>query len=204
MFIFYGKNTEKIGDIMKNREVISKEKRKKMPSHMLRKKNDEMMANGMVDYLCLELGATIASLAAMINVTEKTLASWRNESVSELEENKKSLRLITLYNFVNLAREFKMDKYLILSMLHEPVDPMETQSGSILSHLIKDPSSDLFKVMAPKFIREYLLNQDLKRRVLTLSNKDRDTFLAAIENPPKANSALKELFNSVESKSTKK
>ena len=82
-------------------------------------------------------------------------------------------------------------------------DPATPEAGSIISHLIKDPKSDLFKAIAPKFVREYLSNHDLKRRVLTLSNRDRDAFLAAIENPPEPNDALKALFQEGKKKPTK-
>ncbi|MBI4403832.1 MAG: hypothetical protein HY537_06715 [Deltaproteobacteria bacterium] len=172
------------------------EKRKKV-GHAIRKTEEVMLGRGLIDYLCNELGVTFAMIAAHLDVTEKTLQTWRTRTVSDLESNSKSYRLIALYNFVYLASSFKVDKHLILSMLHEPIDASIPQSGSILSHIVKEPNSSVFKAVAPKIIREYLASQELKQKVnslISLSDKDRDLLLSNLENPPEPNEALKALL----------
>jgi Protein of unknown function (DUF1778) len=190
---------------MENRKNRTEAKKRPKVTLPARKQIDteSMMGQGLVDYICSELGIVPQQVASLLSINEKTLLAWKNEVVSELETNTKPMRLVALYNVVVLARENKMNKHLIMSMLYEPVDPAAPEMGSILSHLVKDPKSDLFRAIAPKFVREYLSNHDLKRRVITLSDRDRDSFLAALENPPEPNEALKAIFKQGNKKSDK-
>lgn len=178
---------------MENKRFQIEEKGKKM-GLPLEKPAEKKLGKGLIDYLCFELSINPTMLAGLLGITEKTLGMWRTRTVSELEENKKPLRLVTLYHFVWLARSFNVDKHLILSLMHDLVDPLNEKSGSILSHIVEEPDSSVLRAITPKLIRDFLEMKEFRKKAITLSDRDRDAFLAHLENPPEPNEALKTLF----------
>jgi hypothetical protein len=140
---------------MGNKRVSKDQGEKKIGLSAI-KPTETVQAEGIIEYLEKALGVTSTMLAGLIQVTERTLTNWRARDLEELENNSKSKRLVDLYDFVKQAESFKVKKSLLLNLLHEPIDPKNEDSSSILYYIVHDPASKLLKETAPLIIKRFL------------------------------------------------
>jgi len=145
---------------MEKREKESRQRKKMgLPSQ---KQREPFWGEALVGHLLSQLNASPTMLAGMLSVNEKTLQSWKKKTTEELASNSKSRRLLTLYEFVCMAAAMKVEKTLLLSLLHEPLDPSRTESGSLLSHIVREPTSSVFKDIAPRLIRDFVVARTMR------------------------------------------
>ena len=134
----------------------SKEQKGKKMGHPLPKTPSVSEAQQVIDYLTETLGVAPTMLAGLLQVTERTLLNWRDKTLDELSENPKSRRLLDLDEFVRQAEKKNVRKRLMLNLLHEPIDPKNEESSSILHYIVRMPSSALLKETAPLIIEKFL------------------------------------------------
>lgn len=106
-----------------------------------------------IDFLLETLSIKKTMLAALLEITERTLSNWESkDSIASMKN--KELRLVAIYNIVHIAIENGVPKEYVLSMLGEPIDPNDNRP--LLHFIVDDPNNDLLKTLTLKIAKEYI------------------------------------------------
>ena len=122
----------------------------------VRMPEEEFKGDSIISYLVEKLGVSNTMLAALLEVTERTVSNWRNESEEELRGNGKSQRLMALYAFVVKAEKKKVPQRLMINLLQEPIDESNEESNSPLFYIVNEPKGLFFGDAANLLIDKFL------------------------------------------------
>jgi hypothetical protein len=133
-------NLEKVQG--KRRTLLGGKKKMGLPQQ---KPKEQFKGEGVIDFLTSEMSISPTMLAALLEVTERTLDNWKRSSFDELKEKNKSQRLIALYDFVNKAKKKGVEKKLLLNLLREPLSHEGGEEGpSALYFIVNEPTGQFF------------------------------------------------------------
>jgi hypothetical protein len=122
----------------------------------LKQPTEDYQGQGLIDYLTEALKVSPTMLAALLEVTERTLGNWKNESLANLRQSGKGARLVALYDFVAEATREKVPQNLLLNLLEEPVNPAAEESQSPLFYIVNDPTNALLRDATQLLIARFL------------------------------------------------
>ncbi len=110
-----------------------------------------------IDYLTEHMAVSKTMVAALLDVTERTLLNWSSMSEDELSKTgSKSKRLIALYDFVVKAQHLKVPKSAMVSLLQEVIVPEDEHSNTPMFFIIEEPENSCFKSMSNQIISNFL------------------------------------------------
>lgn len=127
----------------------------------LQKAQGDYSGQDIIEYLEETLGNSSTMVAALIQVTVRTLDNWKNQNVSELTGNSKSKRLMRLYDFIRMAEDKRIKKRLMLNLLHEPIDPSQDESESILYFMVHEDRDELLRRVYSLVIERFMKDTKL-------------------------------------------
>ena len=108
----------------------------------------------LIDYCTETLVIRTTMLAALLNVTERTLSNWA-ECETEGNYPGKFDRLKALYKVVCLAKKRGIDGTVILNVLNEPI-PGDDSSKTLLYYVVDEPTNKLIMVVAEQVIGSFI------------------------------------------------
>ncbi len=122
----------------------------------LKKPSEEAQfgGDGLIIYLCKELKISETMLAALLDVTSRSLDNWKNSSYVDLSGKAKRLR--ALYEFVTLATGKGVRSSELLSLLNETLDPQNQNGHSPLFYIVENPESSMFQDFSNLAINNFL------------------------------------------------
>ena len=110
-----------------------------------------------VTYLAEAMGVSRTMVAALLDVTERTLLNWSTQSVDELSTSgSKSKRLVALYDFIVKAEKHKVPKSAMVSLLQDPIQPEDEHSNTPMYFIIEEPESSCLKSTGDLIIQNFL------------------------------------------------
>ena len=118
---------------------------------------EEFSGDSMVSYLTQTMGISRTMVAALLDITERTLSTWSTQSLDKLSESgSKAKRLSALYNFIILAERLKVPNKAMVSLIQEPVDSEDIHGNTPLYFIIEEPSSKCFVATSELIIKKFL------------------------------------------------
>lgn len=137
-----------------------KEKKGKEPmkkSSSAQKPQENFTGESIINYLAETMDVSKTMVAALLDVTERTLLNWSGQPSDKLSESgSKSKRLIALYEFIVEAEKLKVPRSAMVSLLQEPVDNKEIHGSTPLFFIIEDPSNSCFVATRELIIKNFL------------------------------------------------
>lgn len=110
-----------------------------------------------INYLAETMSVSKTMVAALLDVTERTLLNWSEQSFDELSKSgSKSKRLIALYDFIVKAEQLKVPKSAMIGLLQEVIEPEDEHSNTPMFFIIEEPENSCFKSMSNQIISNFL------------------------------------------------
>ncbi len=138
------------------KQTLETAKRRLKMGIPLQAPEEKFKGESIVSYLMDELHVSNTMLAALLEVTERTVANWRDQSTEDLRGNGKSQRLMALYDFVVSAEKKKVNQKLLINLLQEPINEEDAESKSPLYYIVNEPRGLFFGDAANLLIDKFL------------------------------------------------
>jgi len=142
------------------KEISKEQKRKLMKKAAVLKKEAEFNGESIIDQLARDLDVSETMIAALLEVTERTLQNWKDQNYDELSGSGKSKRLIALFDFVHRASELKVPMSAMLNLLQEPIKPEDPESNTPLFFIVDDPDNKCFRGTQDLMIKNFLASME--------------------------------------------
>ena len=137
-----------------------KERKGKEPmkkSSSAEKPQESFTGASIINYLAETMAVSKTMVAALLDVTERTLLNWSEQSFDDLSKSgSKSKRLIALYELINLAEKMKVPKSAMVSLIQEPINSSDVDGNTPLFFIIEDPSNQCFVTTRELIIKNFL------------------------------------------------
>jgi hypothetical protein len=118
---------------------------------------ESFTGTSIINYLTETMGVSRTMVAALLDVTERTLLNWSTQSVDELSTSgSKSKRLVALYDFIIKAEKLKVPKSAMVSLLQDPIQPEDEHSNTPMYFIIEEPESSCLKSTGDLIIQNFL------------------------------------------------
>jgi vacuolar-type H+-ATPase subunit E/Vma4 len=143
-------------EVSVNKEILETKKRGFKMGMPLKTTSAEYTGENVIAHLTGTLHISNTMLAALLEVTERTLTNWRDQPYEELRVGSKSKRLIALYNFVSKAAKKRVPENLLINLLQEPVNEADEESKSVLFYIVNEPESKFFNEASNLLIDQFL------------------------------------------------
>lgn len=118
---------------------------------------DSFKGDFIIEYLAERMAVSETMIAALLEVTERTLQNWKSLDYQSLGLNNKSRRLVCLYDFVHHASELKVPASSMLPLLQEPITDNEAiVARTPLSCIVLEPDSKCFRATQELIIKQFL------------------------------------------------
>lgn len=109
----------------------------------------------LVKDLCKALEIKPTMLAALMEVTERTLHSWVS-SCADLTSTHRGTRLLLMSQIVSLASSKGLPQSALLDLFNYPINPEEEGSGCLLYYIVEDRDEDIVMDLAKQQIKNLL------------------------------------------------
>lgn len=111
----------------------------------------------LVVYLTSTMGVSRTMVAALLDVTERTLSNWSSQSTEVLSTSgSKSKRLVALYDFIYKAEKLGVPNAAMVSLLQEPISQDEQRGNTPMFFIIEDPDNSCLKSTSDLIIKNFL------------------------------------------------
>ena len=107
----------------------------------------------LIDYCTTTMEIKPTMLAALLNVTERTLANW-NESPLDSNSSGKIARLNALADIIRVAEENGIKGKVILNLLNEPI-PGDKEQQTLMYYVVDEPENTLLMAVAVQVISSF-------------------------------------------------
>lgn len=107
----------------------------------------------LIEFITTMVGIKSTMVAALLNVTERTLNNWSKEKIDAFTGNK-SRRLLALYTCVKAANDAGITGKQIMNLLDEPI-PGEPEEKSILYYVVDEPDNGLLATALNSVIKQF-------------------------------------------------
>lgn len=108
-----------------------------------------------IKFITSTLSIKETMLAALLRVTERTLANWKEKTLDELD-NSRGKRLGNLYFAIIQATGANIPSNQIMSLLDLPFDPSSDESGTILGFIVEEVEFKALNPLIKKQIQDFL------------------------------------------------
>jgi DNA-binding transcriptional regulator YiaG len=139
-------------------EQVSRPKAKKELKMAMPLKQTEVQYTGknLISFLTEKMDISSTMLAALLQVTDRTLSNWQHDSYDDLDTPGKSRRLVTLYSVVVKALKSGLPETRIINFLQEPIEESNEESQTPLSYIVGDSDPKLFLEVVNHLIGRFL------------------------------------------------
>ncbi len=139
------------------KEFEKNKKSKNMKKSAATKNLAEFSGQTILNYLTDNMNISETMIAAILEVTERSLQNWKSLSYEELSSTDgKSRRLVALYDFIFLALQNKIPKPALINLLQEPINQENQASNTPLFYIIDEPASLIFNDTKKLIIDNFL------------------------------------------------
>ena len=111
---------------------------------------EQFTGRDLVDHCTSTLNIRPTMLAALLNVTERTLANW-NECPYNGDYPVKFERLRTFDRILSRAEAKRIDYKIFLNLLNEPI-PGDEDERTLLHYIVDEPTNPLLNAAADSVI----------------------------------------------------
>lgn len=136
-------------------ELIRKKKDKKMGLPLAKPKAATRRAATAIQELTKALDIKETMLAALLRVTERTVANWKDKDLDQISGSR-GRRLVALDYAVLEARAAGVKDKQLLNLLDQPFDPESDESGTILGFIVDDVEPKALNPLIKKQIQDFL------------------------------------------------
>lgn len=138
---------------MEKETLKDQEKKKSMTA--AKQLDPNFTGETIINFLKESMGISETMVAALLDVTPRTLLNWRETSYEALKQSGKSQRLTAMYDFVFRATELKVPQSAMVSLLQEPLIEGEGVSTP-LSFIIDDPKNPCLTATKDLIIKNFI------------------------------------------------
>lgn len=131
-----------------------KEQEKKKSMAAAQKLDANFTGESITNFLKDNMGISETMVAALLDVTPRTLLNWRETSYEQLKASGKSQRLTAMYDFVFRATELGVPKSAMVSLLQEPLIESE-EANTPLSFIVYDPKNPCLAATTDLIIKNF-------------------------------------------------